>query len=63
MLSPLHHSNSLALYINLYCRNVSTTSATLDNMMTSSILTRREFCQYPVFISMEYLYLELKQKM
>lgn len=36
MLSPLHHSNSLALYINLYCRNVSTTSATLDNMMTSS---------------------------
>lgn len=63
MLSPLHHSNSLALYINLYCRNVSTTSATLDNMMTSLILIRREFRQYPVFISMEYLYLELKQKM
>ena len=51
MLSPLHHSNSLAgLYINHYCHNVSTTSATLDNMMTSLFLTRREFYQYPVFI-------------
>ena len=58
MLSPLHHSNSLAgLYINHYCHNVSMTSATLDNMMTSLFLTRREFYQYPVFISMEYLYL------
>lgn len=46
MLSPLHHSKSLALYINHYCRNVSTISATLDNMMTSLFLTRREFHQY-----------------